>query len=397
MINPKHLRAFLSVAQQGSVIRASEILRRAQSAVTRSIKELEGELGVPLFERKTNGMLLTDFGRAFLRRTEAAFREMETAKRGFAAFPAAGTWNEHAPIFSLSVSWQRLLVLIELMEHRHMRVVADSLSISQPAVSQILRELEMGVCVDLIARTPGGLQPTALGTLLALHVRRALAEIRAGEAELASLAGATAGEVRIGTLSLGRILLQRAILDFNKAHPNVVISTVEGSYDYLAMLLRSGDIDFVIGALRPPEQMVGLVSEVVAEDVIVLVVRSAHPLAGKSDLGFADLESTNWVLPQRGTPTRESLERALRARGIHEPTVVVETADVTITRGLILESDFISAVSHHWVQREVDVGDLVVLPLRLPATERAIGIIQRSQSLASVAARLLMESIRRVP
>src|SRR4030081_196919 len=62
----RHVRAFLAVADQGSVNRAGAALFRAQSAVSRSIRKLEYELGVELFERRARGMLLTGYGRALL-------------------------------------------------------------------------------------------------------------------------------------------------------------------------------------------------------------------------------------------------------------------------------------------------------------------------------------------
>ena len=62
----RHVRAFLAVADQGSVNRAGAALFRAQSAVSRSIHKLECELGVELFERRARGMLLTEYGRALL-------------------------------------------------------------------------------------------------------------------------------------------------------------------------------------------------------------------------------------------------------------------------------------------------------------------------------------------
>jgi len=76
LFNPKHLRAFITVARAGSVIRSSKIVHRAQSAVTRSIKELERELGVVLFERRPQGMLMTEFGRTLLQRVDRALAEM---------------------------------------------------------------------------------------------------------------------------------------------------------------------------------------------------------------------------------------------------------------------------------------------------------------------------------
>ena len=385
------------MARAGSVIRSSKIVHRAQSAVTRSIKELERELGVVLFERRPQGMLMTEFGRTLLQRVDRALAEMETARQGFEAALAPRTWNEHASIFSLSASHRRLAIFVELVEQRHMGAVAESLDISQPAVSQALREVETSLGVELLVRSPGGLLPTPLGALLAMHIRRALAELRAAEVEIGSLQGAVSGRVVVGTLSRGRArLLPRAIVRLTESYPHLTVSTIEGSFEHLATRLRAGDIDFMICALRPPEHTVGLVREVVAHDALALMVRHSHPLVRKKVLKFAHIEDAQWVLPPRGTPTREQLENAFRQRGLREPKVVVETADLAITRGLLLESNMMTAVSPHLFQHEIETRAVSILPLELPETRRGIGILQRSASSPSLAARLLMDNIRAI-
>jgi LysR family transcriptional regulator of gallate degradation len=397
LLNIRNLRAFVVVARSGSVIKSSRLVRRAQSAVTRSIKELEADVGVQLFERRPQGMLLTQFGAALLARIERAFLEMETAQAAFKGAAAPANLIEKASIFSLSISRQRLLVFAELVEQHHMGAVADSLGISQPAASQALREIESSVGVKLFVRGPGGMQPTPLGALLGMHIRRALAEIRAGELEIGSLRGALAGRVVVGTLSLGRTkLLPAAVIQLTKQHPNLTVTTIEGAFEHLAMRLRAGDIDFIVGALRPPEHTIGLTRTVVTKDVMSLVVRKSHPLARKRKLSFSDLASIDWVLPPHGAPTRELLENSLKLHGLSEPRVVVETADLVITRGILIGSDMITAASTHLFHEDIAAKTLVVLPLALPETARAIGILQRSASMPSLAAQLLIANIHAV-
>lgn len=75
-----HLRDFLAVAEQGSVRAAARKMGTAQPSVTRSIRELERELGVHLFERHARGVVLTTMGDAFLRRATSIKNELALAK-----------------------------------------------------------------------------------------------------------------------------------------------------------------------------------------------------------------------------------------------------------------------------------------------------------------------------
>lgn len=395
MINPRHLRAFVAVARSGSVARSADDVHRVQSAVTRAIQELEAGLHVRLFERRPHGMLLTEFGHVLLARAEEVFEELAQARRAFEIACSSQPWNPNAPIFSLGLGRQRLLIFVELMRQCHMGAVAESFGISQPAVSLALREVERGVGVPLVSRSASGIVPNALGDLLAVHVRRALAELWKAEEEIVSRLQGMTGHVVVGTLSLGRHrLLPQGIIRTTREHPRITVSTIEGSFGHLATLLRSADIDFILGGLRPPEHVPGLMTVPLERARIALIARPGHPFCRQMlDDGWQVLSAARWVLPSKDTWTRSSLEAVLASQDMAPPTIVVETADVTITRSLLVASDLITAASPHLFQHEIDVGELVVLPLELPSQGREIGIVQRLGGTPSVAARLLMNAI----
>jgi LysR family transcriptional regulator of gallate degradation len=395
VLNPRHVRAFLTVAEVGSVIKASQVLRRAQSAITRTIKELEKDLGIPLFERHPHGMLLTDAGRVLLARVERAFGEMKAADAAFAGHLRAGSFARNAPIFALGIGRQRLLVFVELAEQHNMAAVAETLGISQPAVSQSLREIEGGVGIELFRRTARGILPTPLGAVLALHVKRALAELRIAEDEIGALKGMVQGRVAVGSLSVGRArLLPRAITRLLAQFPRISVTTEEGTFEHLATRLREGEIDFILGALRPSQQTAGLVREVITHDTMAIVVRSGHPLLDRKDLSLSDLTGLSWVLPKRGAPTRELLETSLLRRDLGRPMVQVETADLAITFGIVMQSDMATAVSEHQINQELASAALRVLPIALPDTSRPIGIMLRDGGIPSRAAQHLVEILR---
>ena len=394
-VNPRHLKVFAAVAHAGSVVRAADVILRVQSAITRSIQELEADVKVPLFERRPHGMLLTEFGSVLLARAEGVLGELELAKQAIASLCQAGHWNPNAPIFTLGIGKQRLLVFIELMKQRHMGAVAEQFGISQPAVSLALREVEQGLGVPLVSRGAAGIVPNAVGERLVFHLRRALVEIAKAEEEILSLQKGVTGHVVVGTLSLGRgWLLPQAIIRTTQAHPLVKVSTIEGSFEHLAGLLHAGEIHFILGGLRPQEQMVGFVSRPVLSSGILLLARKGHPFRTTLvNEGWPGLGLARWVLPHRGTWTRSSLEATLADNGLGPADVVVETADNTITRALVVTSDFITAASPHLFQDEIASGELAVLPLVPTSKPRDIGVVMRADGTLTVAARMLIDAV----
>ena len=88
-------------------------------------------------------------------------------------------------------------------------------------------------------------------------------------------------------------------------------------------------------------------------------------------------------------------ERALTARGAASPDVVVETSDLAVLRGVLLNTDLLTAISPRQLSYELAAGLLKVLPFPLADTRRVIGITRRTDSLASPGAKILVEEIAR--
>lgn len=387
LVSLRHLRAFLAVADTGSVTKAADALYRAQSAVTRSVRQLELTLGAELFERKTNGMLCTAFGNLVLFRARRVLAEFEQGCGALArARVPMAMFNE-----------RRLLCLVRLAESGHMPTVAKALGISQPAVIGFVNDLEASLGADLFERSSKGMRPTAAGDMLVLRVKRALAELRHIDADLAALRGNTAGRVVIGALPLGRTaILPRAISDVLRRHPGLRFATVEGPFDQLAAQLRAGDIDFVLGALRPADYASDLSGEALLDDRMSLVVRTGHPLTGRAGLGMADLVGAQWVLSSQATPARALFDLSFQSQGLAVPRPAVETSDLAILRGMLMHGDAVTAISPQQLTYEIEAGLLTVLDVELPQTSRTIGITQRSDSHASPGALELMATIRRL-
>jgi len=272
--------------------------------------------------------------------------------------------------------------------------VAESLGITQPAVSIAVRQLEDSIGVALFERTARGMLPTPAGAALALRLKRALAEIRHAVADIASLRGITEGTVTVGALPLGRTrLLPEAIAAVVAKYPGLRIATMEGSFEALSASLRAGDLDFILGALRAAESASDFVGEALVDDELGIVSRHGHPLTQRRQISLRELARVRWVLPRIHTPNRTLFERALTQRGLPAANVAVETSDLAVLRGVLLNSDLLTAISPRQLSYELGAGMLTLLPVPLHDTRRVIGITRRTDSQASPGATILMQEI----
>jgi LysR family transcriptional regulator of gallate degradation len=385
LLNLAHLRAFKLVADTGSATRAAAELFRAQSAVTRSVQELESALGESLFERKPSGMLPTPTGRAVLERCERIFAELEELAQWCAARQVRRRALAEGALPAYLLNTRRLQMFVALARHRHMPTAASAFGISQPAVSSAIRVLESGSGLGLFHRSPRGM----------LHVRRALNELRHVPDDIAAQHGNIQGAVTVGALPLGRtLILPDAIARMSAQHPGVRVVTDESAYEALVAGLRAGDIDFILGALRSNDAASGLQNERLMSEDMVVLARRDHPLANVRGLTIANLRNAQWILPRSQAPARGLFEAQFRRAKLKPPMPTVETADLAIIRGLLSETDMVAALSAQQLYYECESGQLTALDIALHNTRRDIGLTVRAEGTPSPAARALIDAIR---
>jgi LysR family transcriptional regulator, regulator for genes of the gallate degradation pathway len=371
-INLMQIRALNQVVIQGSVSKAADVLCRTQSAVTRSIRFLEQNLGVSLFERHSNGMLLTSYGKCILPRVEQALAELMQIPELLSGLQnRSNSRPDSEPLWLFNL--RRLEIFIVLSQNHHMQTTANQLRVSQPAISAALKILESGAGVQLLARTARGLMPSLAGREIIPSIRRALNTLSHIPAEIAACQGILRGVVRIGALPLGRTrLLPQAIVNLTTNYPGIQVITNESTYETLAADMRAGDIDLIFGALRADENCSDMQQESLFSEQMLILVRAGHPLTGKC-FDIAELQQARWILPRSATPARYLLNQSFRAMGMPIPEPVIETGDLAILRGILMQSDMLAAVSTQQLEVEILSGDLVALPLNYPQPVELLG------------------------
>lgn len=387
------LHVFAAVARAGSVRSASDDVLRAPSAVSRSVAQLEHALGVPLFERRGLGMVLTVAGNVAMDRWRSIDAELapvvDEARQGRGRVPPAS-------VQEALLDDRRLRAASLLAEMRHMPAVALRLGVTQPAVSAALSRLERALGERLFLRTPRGLLPSAVGLRWLNRFDRVLAALRHLEDDIAATRGRLEGLVTVGALPLARVqLLPHAVASVLERHPGLRVHSLESPYEDLCAGLLAGKLDFIVGALRPSADK-ALASETLFTEQLGVIASTRHPLAGRRRLTLADLRGWPWVLSRPGTPLRESLAQHFLAHGEPAPHATVETGDQALVRGLLMQGHMLTVLSTHQLRHEIEGGQLCSLPVKLRGLTRRIGITVRAGARLAPTALALIASIRTV-
>jgi LysR family transcriptional regulator of gallate degradation len=381
------LRVTEAVARLGSAARAAEELHLSVSAVSRAVAQAETTLGQALFERAARGMHATLAG------TVVASR----ARRALAQLRQGG-----GRALALRATDPMLRALVAVADSRSEAVAAARLGLSQPAVHQALKQLEHAAQQRLLERSRRGTRMTEAGERVLHAVRLALAELRTGHDELATLSGASGGSVALGALPMtADVLVPQALARLFAARPGVTVTVADGTYEALLQQLRHGELDFVVGPLRGTDAPADVVEHLLFVDRLVPVVRAGHPLlaqwrGGRSRRALRELLRWPWIGPLPGTPARSAFERAFSDAGLAVPRVDLQANSPPVVRSVLMGSDHVAMVSMLQIRAEVASGLLAVVPVAVSGTERSIGAMLRRDAQLSAAVDAALADLRAV-
>jgi DNA-binding transcriptional LysR family regulator len=232
----------------------------------------------------------------------------------------------------------RLRVLREVAARGSFSEAADALSYTQSAVSQAIATLEAELGVRVIERDRRAVRPTAAGAALIDRAETILAQLDAAEEEVAAIAGARGGRLRMASFpTAGATLMPLAIATFRASHPDVELSLAEGEPEEIVPRLRGGEFDLVLlFEFRGVSERLGAGMRRfdLLEDPMRLALPTGHPLAGRERIGLAELSGESWVQTSVASPCARHVVRSCHGAGF-DPNVSFESDDYQTVQGLV--------------------------------------------------------------
>ena len=375
--NFRHLRVFREVAYCHSVSLAAERAHLSQPAVTQAVAKLETDLAVSLFERRRDGMFVTEIGGCFLARVERALEHLQAGGREAARLGHRQKGRGFSDFDRLLTAAQ-LRALVAVSEARNFSMAARNIGISQPSIHRAARNLERLSGLRLFESAHEGISLTPAAHVLAQRTKLALAELQQGHDEVDDHLGRDSTHISVGALPLARTrILPAAINLMVRNSERAQIRAVDGRYDELLHGVRQGDLDFLVGALRDPPPVDDIVQERLFDDPLAIVAGPQHPLAGRKAVTIADVLRYPWVAPPKTTPAGSYLYNTLRIQDLAQTPVRVVSSSLVLVRGLLTTGDYITIISLNQIRHEYEQGVLVPLPIELADSARPIGLTYR--------------------
>lgn len=393
-LNIRHLRIFREVARRRSVSLAAEHEHVSQPAVTQATAKLARQLGLKLFERRSDGMYVTEAAGAFLLRVERALNHLQAGAQD-AVRLGQRQGNRGFPQFDRLLTSAQLRALIATVEARNFSLAARQIGISQPTLYRAARNIEQLSGLTLFRSAPEGISPTLAAQELARRARLAFAELQQGLDQAAAQQGRDSSFIAIGALPLSRTsILPSAIAELVKDRVGVQVLVQDGAYEQLLGRLRQGDLDFMVGALRFPPPAGDIRQETLFDDPLALVVGAGHPLLRKKRPVLADTLAYPWVAPPTSTPAGSYLADILRIGERTETPVRAVSSSLAFLRGMLAAGPFVSIISTHQARYEIEAGIFVPLRIALPRSSRSIGLTFRADWYPTPTQHLCIELVR---
>jgi DNA-binding transcriptional LysR family regulator len=218
---------------------------------------------------------------------------------------------------------RQLRAFVAIAETKTFTAGARRIHVTQAAISMQIRQLENEVNGLLFTRTPRRVILTEAGESLLERARAILREHDAALAELAELAGAERGRLRIGSASSNFITtnLPTILQKLKKKFPNAEINVVSGTSSALIDKILSGEIDVAFVSL--PVESSNIQTELLLSDEIVAIANPTHALAGQKVISAAALAGERLILGEKGGNTRRLIDEFFIASG-ERPNIVME-------------------------------------------------------------------------
>jgi LysR family transcriptional regulator for metE and metH len=276
---------------------------------------------------------------------------------------------------------------------------AQTLGVTQPAVTLQLQNLQDLAGLPLLQRTPEGPVATDAGrALLDLNTRIKLALDDCIQA-LQAIKGLSGGRVAIGAVSTGKYFVPAAIGAFVRRHPNIEMKLTIGNRSEIMQGLRDYTLDVAITG-RPPSDL-DLEKRLIGDHPNVIIAPPDHPLAKRRGLKLADLACEFFLVREPGSGTRLLMQRFLDD-AVFQPKIGMEIDSNETIKQAVMAGLGIAFISGHTVASEIEHGRLIALDIEgLPMVRQWFVVRRVDKPLLPPAQALLeflsQEAVRFLP
>jgi LysR family transcriptional regulator, cyn operon transcriptional activator len=272
---------------------------------------------------------------------------------------------------------------LAVAEHRNFTRAAEALHVSQPTLSQQIRQLEDTLRVQLLDRSGRTIQLTDAGAAYLRYAQRALQDLEAGKRAIHDVQELSRGSLRLAmTPTFTAYLIGPLLEKYNRRYPDITLNIFEMPQERMEALLNEDALD--VGIAFDDTHSPEIETQVLFVEALAMVVGKSHPYAKKrAALTLREFESEALVLLNEEFATRHYIDRYCRQHGV-APRIAMEVNSVSAVIELVHRSTLATLLPAA-IAREHNELRLVYLEPALP--QRTAALLLRKGAYRSAAAR----------
>lgn len=292
----------------------------------------------------------------------------------------------------MSVNLEYYKIFYYVSKYGTITAAAEQLCISQPAVSQAIKQLERSLGSKLFVRTGKGAKLTVEGESLYTYVQKGYETILAGEEKFKKMMDLETGEIRIGASDMTlQFCLLPYLESFHELYPNIKVNVTNAPTPETVNYLKEGKIDFGCVSspfVSKPDFKVTSIREI--EDIFV--AGNKFWMYKNKMMHYQELEELPIICLEENTSTRKYLDTFLSSNQVVlHPEFELATSDIIVQ--FAIRNLGIGCVVSDFAKKYLESGELLQLHFDKPIPKRNICIISSEKNLVSGAARKLLRML----
>lgn len=262
---------------------------------------------------------------------------------------------------------RRLQVFHAVAKHLSFTRAADALFMTQPAVTFQIKQLEEQYRTRLFERRHGSIALTPAGELVLSFAEKILALSDEMDSRLGEMTGEMRGPLLVGaSTTIAEFMLPRILGEFNALYPQVRARLIVANSESIEG--RVAELSLDVGLIEAPATLAGLNSQVCCKDELVVICSPTYPLAELSAVSPSALVDYEFISREPGSGTRTITDAYFQEHGIAPGSLKtqMELGSPEALKGVVATGLGFAIVSRTVVEKEKQLGELVVIPLEPP-------------------------------
>ncbi|WP_060512403.1 transcriptional regulator CynR [Pseudomonas sp. NBRC 111124] len=275
---------------------------------------------------------------------------------------------------------------LAVAQHHSFTKAATALHVSQPALSQQVRQLEESLGAQLFDRSGRTTRLTDAGEVYLGYARRAAQQLEEAKRAIHDVSDLSRGSLRVAvTPTFTSYLVGPLVEAFHNRYGNITLNVREMSQERMEALLLADELD--VGIAFEDVQAQDIEASPLLVETLALVVNRRHPLAKAASIGLEALSAESLVLLSGEFATREQIDRFCQHHGI-QPQVRMQANTISAVTEIVRRTRLSTLLPATIALAHDDLVAIALDPIRL---QRTAVLLQRKGAYQSAAARVFVE------